>query len=69
MVRWAIKAGLIKGEADENTLKMDIPNQIQIVYEPDCAALSIQHAVRRAIDAKNKQIPTTTSKKRRVDKR
>eukprot|EP01083_Nonionella_stella_P081209 223580_1 len=37
MKQWAIAAGLV------NT---NIPNQCKIVYEPDCASLSIQHQVR-----------------------
>eukprot|EP01084_Bolivina_argentea_P293242 504299_1 len=48
MVEWSIKAGLISGE---------IPNQLQIVYGTDCAALSIQHAIRRSLkDDDNDQI-------------
>ena len=38
MVQWAETAGLISGE---------IENQLKIVYEPDCAALSIHHAILR----------------------
>eukprot|EP01083_Nonionella_stella_P317989 1160195_1 len=40
MVQWATQAGLITGK---------IPNQLRIVYEPDCASLSIQHAIIRAM--------------------
>eukprot|EP01083_Nonionella_stella_P171500 585993_1 len=40
MVQWATEAGLITGQ---------IPNQLRIVYEPDCASLSIQHAIFRAM--------------------
>ena len=36
MIKWSIKAGLING---------NIPNQLQIVYEPDCTSLSIQYAM------------------------
>ena len=36
MREWAIEAGL----ADET-----IQNHIKIVYEPDCASLSIQHKI------------------------
>lgn len=39
MVKWAVEAKLISGK---------IPNQLQIVYEPDCASLSIQHAIIRS---------------------
>merc|ERR1711933_472536 len=40
MVQWAIEAGLISGK---------IQNQLKIVYEPDCASLSIQHAIIRSM--------------------
>ena len=56
MIRWAIKAGLIRGEASDDSLSMAIPNQMQIVYEPDCAALSIQYAVYRSMKAQKKRI-------------
>ena len=45
MAKWAIEAGLITGK---------IENQLQIVYEPDCAALSIQHAIIRSMKEMNK---------------
>ena len=44
MVEWSIKAGLIDGK---------IPNQLKIVYEPDCASLSVQHAVLRNLKKNN----------------
>eukprot|EP01084_Bolivina_argentea_P239557 402620_1 len=50
MKDWAIKAELIKSENDNDY----IPGQFKIVYEPDCASLSIQHAVLRNIE-KQKQ--------------
>ena len=46
MVQWAVAAGLISGE---------IENQLQIVYEPDCAALSIQHAIYRSMKKQKKK--------------
>eukprot|EP01083_Nonionella_stella_P079093 216771_1 len=41
MVEWAIESGLVDGT---------VPNQLKIVYEPDCASLSIQHAIIRALN-------------------
>ena len=46
MVQWAKSAGLISGE---------IENQLKIVYEPDCAALSIHHAILRSKKKKKKR--------------
>ena len=60
MVRWAIKAGLISGDLDGDSFEMKIPNQMQIVYEPDCAALSIQHAIYRSM--KKQKSPRTKKK-------
>lgn len=66
MIRWAIKAGLIRGDVDDDSFNMKIRNQIQIVYEPDCAALSIQHAVYRemVMESKSNQMPITTANKK-----
>ena len=50
MVQWATSAGLISGE---------IENQLKIVYEPDCAALSIHYAILQ---------PNKKKKKRRFKK-
>ena len=44
MKDWALRAGLIEGH---------IPNQLKLVYEPDCASLSIQHALLRNLNASN----------------
>eukprot|EP01084_Bolivina_argentea_P316201 548040_1 len=46
MIQWAIKAGLISGQ---------IKNQLRIVYEPDCASLSIHHAILRKLEEDCKQ--------------
>ena len=44
MYDWAIKAKLING---------NIKDQLKIVYEPDCASLSLQHAITKNIDMKD----------------
>ena len=45
MIEWAIEADLIDGKR---------PKQLQIVYEPGCASLSIQHAILRNMKKKKK---------------
>ena len=45
MIEWSVAAGLVSG---------DIDNQLQIVYEPDCAALSI-HTARSFQGQRSKQ--------------
>eukprot|EP01084_Bolivina_argentea_P122817 217640_1 len=47
MTDFAIKAGFIDGT---------IPNQLQIVYEPDCASLSIQYAIKRNMRKSNQNV-------------
>eukprot|EP01084_Bolivina_argentea_P095193 171158_1 len=44
MKQWAIKAGLINNK---------ISNQLKIVYEPDCASLSIQTAILNNLNKNN----------------
>ena len=44
MKQWARKAGLVKPDNDD-------PDVLKIVYEPDCASLSIQHALIRSLEA------------------
>ena len=60
MVQWAIEAKLITG---------NIPNQLRIVYEPDCASLSIQHAIIRGMKGNqqpaNEEQPGKKKKKKK----
>ena len=43
MYNWGVKAGIVSG---------NIEGQLQIVYEPDCASLSLQHAIFKNIESK-----------------
>jgi len=47
MEQWAFKAGLINKQ---------IPNHLKIVYEPDCASLSIQYEIQKLKQQKGKKI-------------
>ena len=61
MVEWAIKSGLVSGK---------IPNQLKIVYEPDCASLSVQHAIIRSMksECNNKKCKMDKMNKKRKKK-
>lgn len=47
MKDWAVAAGLVEGH---------ITSQLKMVYEPDCASLSIQHALRRHLEQKRRAL-------------
>eukprot|EP01084_Bolivina_argentea_P087402 157859_1 len=52
MIQWAIMSGLVEGKRNKHTkeVELKIANQMQIVYEPDCASLSLQHAIIRNLN-------------------
>ena len=55
---WAIKAGIITG---------NIKDQLQIVYEPDCASLSLQHAIFKNIENKSNDSKDDTKDDEKCD--
>ena len=55
MEQWAAQAGLINKQ---------IPNHLKIVYEPDCASLSIQYEIQKLKKQKNKKLSIMKASKK-----
>merc|ERR1712244_59656 len=55
MEQWAQSAGLTNKE---------IPNHLKIVYEPDCASLSIQYEIQKLKSKQNKKLSIMKASKK-----